>query len=115
MRWAAVWTAAMMLGQVATAADECRDPQDQTTMNACAEDAYRTADRALNAAYAAKMAALPNDIARKHLRTAQRAWLVYRDKQCTAESAENEGGSIYPLVWFGCLKRLTEQRTATLD
>jgi uncharacterized protein YecT (DUF1311 family) len=94
---------------------ECNNPMDQGTMNRCAEDDWRASDAKLNAAYGRLTAALDDENYKTKLRAAQRAWITFRDTECTYETAENEGGSIHPLVYFGCLKRLTDERTKALD
>ncbi|MDX7780227.1 lysozyme inhibitor LprI family protein [Aeromonas hydrophila] len=48
------------------------------------------------------------------LKTAQRAWITFRDAQCRYEAGVYEGGSIDPLVHSSCLTKLTEQRTKDL-
>ena len=49
------------------------------------------------------------------LRQAQRAWLTFRDAQCTYEGyGEARGGSMEPMVYSGCRARLTRERIAQL-
>ena len=48
------------------------------------------------------------------LRAAERAWVDYRNAQCTFEGASAEGGSMQPMVIAGCAKALTLRRTAEL-
>ncbi|WP_259236807.1 lysozyme inhibitor LprI family protein [Aeromonas sp. BIGb0445] len=48
------------------------------------------------------------------LKSAQRAWLTFRDAQCRYEAGVYDGGSIAPLVHSSCLTNLTEQRTKDL-
>jgi uncharacterized protein YecT (DUF1311 family) len=44
----------------------------------------------------------------------QRAWLIYRDKQCLVASFEMRGGSGAPMIHGGCMAELTRARTAQL-
>ena len=95
-------------------AEDCAD-QSQNGLNACADAAYKKADDALNAAYKETIRRLKGDAATtKLLVQAQKAWLTYRDAECTFANVENAGGSIYPMVYAGCLKRLTTVRTNDL-
>ncbi len=110
--------AAVLLAAGAAHADsnppvDCKNAVAQTDMNICADKDYRAADKLLNAAYAKAMAGLD---AHNHdlLRAAQREWIKFRDAECTYESAQNEGGSIYPMVYSGCLTTLTGARTKQL-
>jgi uncharacterized protein YecT (DUF1311 family) len=61
------------------------------------------------------MAVMDDEGYRAKLRTAQRNWIQYRDNECTFETADNEGGSIHPMVYAGCLTRLTKERTRALE
>jgi uncharacterized protein YecT (DUF1311 family) len=104
----------------------CRDPQTQADMNFCAEIDFERADAALNAAWREAIAAArtadreidrsdqrPTEEAK--MREAQRAWLIFRDAQCTVEGYdEARGGSMEPMIYSGCQARLTRERTAQL-
>jgi uncharacterized protein YecT (DUF1311 family) len=97
-------------------ADECDNPMDQSTMNACAQDAYRKSDAELNALYKKVQSRNKEDgEAGKLLIAAERAWVAFRDAECAFDAAPNTGGSIYPLVYFGCLDRLTRARIDQLN
>src|SRR4051812_2371479 len=104
----------------------CSAPQTQVDMNFCAEIDFERADAALNAAWREAIAAArtadreidradrrPTEEAK--MREAQRAWLIFRDAQCTVEGYdEARGGSMEPMVYSGCQARLTRERTAQL-
>ncbi|WP_406648412.1 lysozyme inhibitor LprI family protein [Aliisedimentitalea scapharcae] len=104
-------------------AQDCSAPQTQSAMNECAAQFYRFADEDLNLAYG-----LARDMAKQIdtyapsgqvssvtlLRDAQRAWITYRDLACSAETMLAAGGSMQPLLHFGCLERLTRARTEDL-
>ncbi|MEJ0026391.1 MAG: lysozyme inhibitor LprI family protein [Rhizomicrobium sp.] len=107
--------AALLLAASPSRADEsdgidCDNAMTQTDMNICADKDYRAADKLLNAAYAKAMAGLDAHN-RDLLRTAQRQWIKFRDAECTYESAPNEGGSMHPLSYSGCMTTLTLERT----
>ena len=95
-------------------AQNCADPQTQTDMNICAGQEFGKADAALNLAYNAVLDRLSAD-RRTSLREAQRAWLVYRDKECAFETGGSIGGSIHPWVEAQCRTELTKQQTARLN
>jgi len=92
---------------------DCDHAMAQQEMNICADKDYRTADKVLNDAYRKAMADLDAH-SKDLLRASQREWIKFRDAECTYQSAQNEGGSIYPLVYSGCLTRLTTDRTKQL-
>jgi uncharacterized protein YecT (DUF1311 family) len=114
-----------LLGSSAAMAQQvdCANPLTQSDMNICAADMYRAADGDLNLAYrmaTAKAREMDQYVAAGEvtnldmLRDAQRAWIPFRDKACSAESNLARGGSMQPLLFHSCLERLTRQRTQDL-
>lgn len=103
---------------------DCDAPQVQMEMTYCAELAWQAADKDLNAAYAKAIAAmrridagLPEDMkgAVETLREAQRAWVAYRDKACAAYGFLARGGTMEPMLVYGCYADLTTNRTGELE
>jgi len=80
---------------------------NQQEMNQCAEADYQKADAELTKVYA-KLDKTPE------LRAAERAWIAYRDAECTYETADNRGGSMEPMIYSGCMATMTKQRIAVL-
>ena len=93
---------------------QCKYDGNQQEMNACAFRDYEVADRTLNHTYKEVMSRLP-EAKQRDLRQQQRAWLKKRDSQCWAEAKSSEGGSIWPLEYYGCLRSTTERRTEELE
>ncbi|MBO6756846.1 MAG: DUF1311 domain-containing protein [Roseibium sp.] len=92
-------------------------------MTYCAEQDWQAADADLNTAYNAAMAAmretdsyLPDNLkgAADALRSAQRAWIPYRDAACAAYGYQARGGSMEPMLIYACRADLTRQRTGEL-
>jgi len=100
------------LGSGAAAA-ACDDPQTQAEITICATGSAKDADAALNAAYRQVMARLANDD-RERLRSAQRAWITFRDKECAFRSGPYDGGSIQGTVLASCISALTNERVSHL-
>lgn len=103
---------------------DCANAITQQDMNICAEEDWQEADAALNDTYGEVMAAmkamdadLPPALhgGEDALRTAQRAWITYRDANCTAAGFLMRGGSAEPLLVYGCLRQMTLDRTAELQ
>jgi uncharacterized protein YecT (DUF1311 family) len=95
-------------------ASPCAD-QTQRGLDACAGVARDKADAALNGVYKEIVARLADDAAEtKRLIEAEKAWIAFRDAECTFANSSNAGGSIYPMVYSGCLSRLTKARTKEL-
>jgi len=110
--------AAMVLPVAATA-------QTQGDMNAEASSAYRRADAAMTAQWQRTYAAMKRRDAADGTRgggfgyaaatlASQRAWLTFRDRQCTIEGGEFAGGSLQPFARLQCAARLTKERTVQL-
>ena len=101
----------------AVAADDvdCAKAVTQMDMDFCAGKDYEAADKKLNAVYQKVMAALGDKGYQEKLKAAEKAWIAYRDGECTFEVAENEGGTIYPMVYSECATQKTIARTKELQ
>jgi uncharacterized protein YecT (DUF1311 family) len=94
----------------------CKNPQTQVEMNACAAQRAQVSDRRLNEVYRQVRAKYSeNPRSETQLIEAQRAWIRFRDRECTFSRSRYEGGSIAPLVYSSCIDRLTQQRTTELE
>lgn len=91
----------------------CNNPQSQAEMNACAGQRWEATDRELNQIYQGLIPQLSNS-RRQQLVTAQRAWITFRDSECSFYSSFAEGGSMQPMLRSGCLANLTEIRNSEL-
>ena len=94
---------------LADAIDCDRNDQSQLGMNMCAAADAAKSDALLNQLYK-KLAAKAEDKERTALRDAQRAWIAFRDKECTYETVGEEGGSIRPMEYSLCVKARTDDR-----
>lgn len=101
-------------GPVLAQGDPCDDAETQVDLNDCTYVAWEQADEALNKAWAEAMALAEERGTQDTLRTAQRAWIAFRDADCAAHAALWEGGSAQPMIFNGCMETLTLQRTDAL-
>lgn len=119
-------TLALMCLPFATLAQDvdCDTAETQQDMNFCAEQDWQVADAALNDIYAIAMDVMTQSDAEyapegkseeDRLRTAQRAWVAYRDAACDSAGFAMRGGSAEPLLTYGCMRELTDERTAMLE
>lgn len=100
---------------VAHAAVDCANASDQATMNQCAGQEYKTADKELNAVYQQITARLKDNAeGKKLLVNAQRAWIGFRDAECNFSASGVTGGSVYPLIYSNCMTSVTKVRTEAL-
>ena len=107
---------AILATGTARAADDCANAQDQTTMDVCASDAFKKSDKQLNGLYKEIGTRLKNDAdATKLLVAAQRAWVGFRDAECSFSASAVSGGSVYPMIYSLCLDGLTQTRVKDLQ
>ena len=100
----------LLFTTVAHAAD-CDNATDQATMNQCAAQQNKAADKELNALYqqiTERLKGSPDS--KKLLVGAQRAWIGFRDAECKFSASGVEGGSVYPLIYSNCITDLTKAR-----
>lgn len=103
-------------GPLAAQEPDCSDRATlpQIDLTQCAGRDLEFWDGILNTAYQQVIA--QSDATREEsLRSAQRAWITYRDLTCEMEASRYEGGSIAPMIRLGCLSRLTERRARDLE
>ncbi|MFJ2992438.1 lysozyme inhibitor LprI family protein [Pandoraea sp. NPDC087047] len=113
IRWGAA-VAALMVTAAAHAASPCDNPQDQATMNQCAMKDYQASDKKLNTTFQTLNKKLSPQ-GKAALQKSQRAWIAWRDAQCTFETMGSDGGSIHSLVITSCMDELTKEQTKRLD
>jgi uncharacterized protein YecT (DUF1311 family) len=124
MKAAAPLFVSLFLLSPAWARDEtkCNDGGTMIEMAACARDDFNAADAELNRAYRQLLTAGAKErtfIA--NLRTAQKAWIKFRDAELEAKFAcENQDnrtcwGSMITLDWPAYKTMLTRERTRQLD
>lgn len=110
-------TVALVLAmpQFASAQQNCGDLTNQADMNTCAGKAYEKSDAELNTFYKQIETRLRDDAdTKKLLVSAQKAWISFRDAECTFSNARVAGGSVYPFVSSTCLDGLTQSRIQDL-
>ena len=98
---------------------DCSDAMSQLEMTQCAHQDWEKADLELNTVYKAAMdmmretdSHLPDYLkgAEDKLRDAQRAWIPYRDNACDTYGFLARGGTMEPMLVYGCRADLTRQR-----
>jgi uncharacterized protein YecT (DUF1311 family) len=101
----------------------CNPGGNTQEMNKCAEMTLAEKDRELNQAYRALVQSLKPDSkvdstdyakVKKRLLAAQRAWLTFRDNDCTAKEVQWNAFTMRGGIYFGCMIERTEQRTKEL-
>ncbi|MDQ3907943.1 MAG: lysozyme inhibitor LprI family protein [Acidobacteriota bacterium] len=98
--------------KAAAQSNPCEEARTQSELNECADREYKKADAELNRAYQQLMRASGGSDAK--LKTAQLAWIKFRDAECDYEAAGAEGGSMQPMVYSFCLADVTKARTKQL-
>jgi uncharacterized protein YecT (DUF1311 family) len=100
----------------------CVDKDSSTAgMNECTDVARGAADKILNRLYdgaVKRLRAGGDDDSRETLRrlvASERAWIAYRDAQCSFEGTTMLGGSGEGVIVGGCLYQKTAERAKDID
>lgn len=113
MRWMFALLAASWAG--GAAAEDCGTYETQGEINACAGRNFDAADAELNGVYREVTHRLKDDAeGLGKLKSAERAWIAYRDADCAFAAMSVEGGSIYPMILLACREAATRGRIAAL-
>lgn len=94
------------------AQDPCGDAMTQRDMNDCAEVERKKADAELQQRYGFLISNLEPNY-QDSLKNAQRKWMEYRDVNCRSD-AEYHNGSVSPMVYSYCSRRMTINRLEEL-
>jgi uncharacterized protein YecT (DUF1311 family) len=95
-------------------AEPCPGAQTQYEMDECAHKEFVAADAELNRAYNQLAAKLDDAEQRAQLKTAELAWIKFRDENCTFEGLFYKGGTMRPMIESFCKADVTRKRTAQL-
>ena len=116
MKGALISAALVALMLPAAHADECMEnAEDQAAMAQCAAQAYQASDAQLNELFHEIRQRVGDDVDTRHLlRDAERAWIAFRDAECSFVSSAVGGGSAYSMVYDLCLDDLTQKRVEDL-
>lgn len=104
-------------------ADPCAQADNTIEVMQCLDKVYKSKDAELNAAYQALLKKLSPTMAgdttnyaqvKSELAEGQRAWVKFRDSDCSAKYKYSEQGSMRGIVYATCRIEHTQQRTAQL-
>ncbi|MDQ3918504.1 MAG: lysozyme inhibitor LprI family protein [Acidobacteriota bacterium] len=95
-------------------AEPCPGAQTQYEMDECAHKEFVAADAELNRVYNQLAAKLDDAEQRAQLKTAELAWIKFRDENCTFEGLFYKGGTMRPMIESFCKADVTRKRTAQL-
>jgi uncharacterized protein YecT (DUF1311 family) len=95
-------------------AEPCPGAQTQYEMDECAHKEFVAADAELNRVYNQLAAKLDDAEQRAQLKTAELAWIKFRDENCTFEGLFYKGGTMRPMIESFCQADVTRKRTAQL-
>jgi len=85
--------------------------KNQLTMNFCARHFFDVADNELNELFKKQISALDDAKTIERFRNAQRAWVIFRDKDCLFQVPTRDGSRTdWPMQYWTCMKTHTHQR-----
>jgi uncharacterized protein YecT (DUF1311 family) len=79
----------------------------QQQMNQCMAKEFRKVDQELNTLYKKLTNVLADP---KGIRNAQRAWLRFRDAQCSDDVMQLGSGSLDPYAYYSCVIEFSQER-----
>lgn len=93
----------------------CDKAATQLELNQCTAEQFKVIDARLNSLYSQ----INRDIARDtvgvdKLKTAQQAWIKYRDLHCEAARHQAARASMAPMIWADCMTGVTLNRIEEL-
>lgn len=95
-------------------AEPCPGAQTQYEMDECAHKELVAADAELNRVYNQLAAKVDDAEQRAQLKTAELAWIKFRDENCTFEGLFYKGGTMRPMIESFCKADVTRTRTAQI-
>lgn len=110
---AALFLCLVLAADPSASEKDCQDAVSTTEMRTCANEQFQAADAELNRVYR-QLAAQLSGVRREQLKTAQQAWIAFRDKNAAFAASVVEGGTMYPILEVTELTNLTKQRTEQL-
>ena len=118
-RWALVAAlcsplCAPALGQPAAESAACANAGSTAAMRECEIGRLKRADEGMNAAYR-RLSARLDARGREKLRSAQQAWLKFRDAEADYQADAARGGTLAPLLAASVQADLTEARRRELE
>lgn len=92
------------------------DSTSQTTLSFCAKEAFELTDVELNDTYKKLISNLKTEASKIRLKDAQRAWILYRDKDCEYYNSGQEryARSVTTMMYYFCLNDRTKTRIKEL-
>lgn len=92
----------------------CDNVISQADINLCTSPEFSNVDKKLNATYAKLMNSLDEDH-KVIIKKAQRAWIAFRDLECSAETMDSDGYSIHTFDVNTCISEMTKERIKKLE
>ncbi len=93
---------------------DCKSPMTNFEMQHCASLEYEVADKKLNTVYN-KLRKKLDKTGKQKLKTAQKAWIKYRDTKAVFDADDARGGTMQPLLETSSKTQTTENRAKELE
>lgn len=101
---------------------DCNKAIATPDVNQCAQTEFEAAEKKLNETYRRVLKSLskPDDEIKfseikRGLTEAQRAWVVFRQKDCDAYFTLHASGTIRTVMYIGCMRNHAERRTKEIE
>lgn len=96
--------------------EECMEKKISSDYNIslCLLKEHDILDKKLNSSYSNLMKILPL-IGQSKLRNSQRAWLKFREYECGFASYQEDGATMFRVIFASCYLKMTQKRLSELD
>lgn len=103
----------LMISSFSVFAQDCTDMTSTYDVRLCLSNELEKADADLNKQYKLCMNKL-DKVAQGKLKTAQKAWISFRDAECEYQADEMRGGTYEVVIALGCHVSETKERAEEL-
>lgn len=110
----ALFLSLLVLSSLSAFAKDCQDEMSTYDIYSCEAAKLKVEDARLNANYKSLMAKL-DIIGKGKLKAAQRAWITFKDADCTYQADEMRDGSFAKVLLVSCLSSMTKERADALQ
>ena len=89
----------------------CEEAITQVEMNMCSAQDLETSEKALKSVYDQALDSFDDEEELQEFEAVQKSWVDYRDEHCDIAADQYAGGTIMPLIYSSCMKKLADERS----
>lgn len=90
---------------------DCEKAITQVELNMCSAQELEISEQALKAVYDQALDLFDDNEEAQEFEAVQKSWVDYRDAHCDIAADQYAGGTIMPLIYSSCMKKLADERS----